>query len=133
MKGLDLLSDVNDSEIFRLNNGERIKNLGELLSALKNMSADVFSHHVSEGRNDFASWLKYSVGDGVLADRVSGVKRQDQMFRLVHQRIGELKTEKCSASEEPKSMSAFVKEEFVDFLLGLVIGFIIGLVVKTLV
>ncbi len=133
MKGLDLLSDVNDSETFRLKDGGTVRNLGELLAALKNMSADVFSHHVSEGRNDFASWLKYSVGDGILADRVINVKRQDQMFRLLHQRIGELKAENPTSSEEPKSMVAFVKEEFVDFLLGLVIGFIIGLVVKTLV
>jgi hypothetical protein len=146
---VDLLSDVRYDEQFRLSSGTVLKNLEELSNALKTMDSEVFEHHVNEFRNDFSNWIKASVGDSVLADRVLEVKKQDHMQRLVAQRIKELTPEEekpKAAKPELKGVakaieheathliaSEEVREGFVNFLLGLLIGFIIGLIIKTLV
>ncbi len=167
-----ILTDVKPEEVFKLVDGRELHNLQELLEALKDMPSGVFSHHVNEQRNDFANWVKYSVGDSILADRIMDVKQQDVMYRLIHQRIEELKpaekevevedqklaevehtkelkteTKKEEPTEEKKTavkpteivkkVESFVerpkfKDELLNFMLALVIGFIIGLLVSSL-
>jgi hypothetical protein len=128
---VDLLSNVNESEVFKLCDGRILKNLNDLLEALKTMGADIFAHHVIPERNDFSNWVKSCVGDGILADRLLNAGRQDKAYRLVFQRIEELTTRTGAPVQQPENKE--IKGEFVDFLLGLVIGFIIGLIIKTLV
>jgi hypothetical protein len=54
-------------QYFWLRDGRSLKDLKELSEALINMPKDVFDHHVTKDRNDFANWVK-----GVLkAERLS--------------------------------------------------------------
>ncbi len=130
------LRDVNPDENFTICDGRVLKNLFELEEVLKGMGADIYKHHVTESRNDFASWVKGAVGDSVLSDRLIRANRADKAYRLVHHRINELAPKVTQQPVEnvvgnfasPKEL----KGEFVDFLLGLVIGFIIGLIIKSL-
>lgn len=129
-----LLEDVAKEEVFYVNDGSVLNNLFDLLDCLKRISPEEFEHHVNKSKNDFAGWLKSAVGDSVLSDRISGVVKQDQMFRLVHQRIEELTPKKEIVQEVKKEITNHdMREDFTNFLLGLLIGFIIGLIIKTLV
>ncbi|GEM_PF-944785 len=98
---IDLLNDVNENEYFRVNDGTILKNLNDLLESLKTMPSEIFHSHVTEDRNDFANWVRNSVGDRVLADRLEGTKKQDQMYRLVQRRIEELTPKPEKPKEEP--------------------------------
>ena len=42
---------------FVLTNGEKLKDLKDLINALDKMPEDVFRHHVNEMKNDFSSWI----------------------------------------------------------------------------
>lgn len=81
-KATMLLADVSDDERFWCADGRSLKNLSELRSALNDMSAETFAHHASEGRNDFANWVRDVIGDktlssdlGKLLNRTEAAKR----------------------------------------------------------
>ncbi len=52
-----LLKNAPKGREFILKDGPKIKNLLELSKLLHYMSDDVFSHHVTEDRDDFAAWV----------------------------------------------------------------------------
>ncbi len=42
---------------FVLNDGRRLKSIYDLIDSLEDMANDTFDHHVSEMKNDFATWV----------------------------------------------------------------------------
>jgi len=62
------LADVHPDSIFRVKNGKEIKNIKQLLKVLNSISHTSFSHHVNDEKNDFAAWIRTSVGDPELAE-----------------------------------------------------------------
>lgn len=132
--GIDVTEDVSDEEVFRLSDGSILHNICELKEYLKHMSDDSFAYHVTADKNDFAAWIKFSVGDSVLADRIFDVKEQDQMYRLVYQRLEELTPKNHEPAEEESALEEHpvtpLANELVNFIIGLVVGFIVGMAVK---
>ena len=55
---MKLNDDVPEENFFILADGSSLKNLRELAILLKSMPDHVFSHHVNDYKNDFASWIK---------------------------------------------------------------------------
>jgi hypothetical protein len=87
-----LLRDLAPEEHFILLNGERIRSLAGLITGLKHMTEDTFRYHVTEYKNDFATWIYHAVGDKELAERIGGVKSKEAILDEVHERIKELIT-----------------------------------------
>lgn len=69
---------------FWLNSGRKLESLRELHDELKTMTPDVFAHHVTPVKNDFASWIEHSIEHPTLAARL---KNADKTAHLAH--IGE--------------------------------------------
>jgi len=75
---------------FFCRDGRIFKNLRELAVALKDMSEETFKHHVNEGKNDFANWIKDIIKDIRLADKISGLKAKELIRRTIEDNINRL-------------------------------------------
>jgi hypothetical protein len=87
-----MLGDVPEDKRFLCNDGLVLKNLRELETALKKMSADTYHHHVGDSKNDFSSWIKDVVGDDKLADALRNNGSQSEAAKTVAGRISWLKS-----------------------------------------
>ena len=85
------LADVQQDQVFWLRDGDAIKNILELSSALRTMEPNVFDYHVNAGRNDFATWVKVVVGDDVLAKNLEKCNKSTMAAKMVEERIKYLK------------------------------------------
>jgi hypothetical protein len=81
------LGDVKPEETFRVHDGREIKNLKQYLKVLNDISDESFRKHVNEEKNDFANWIRHSIGDQELADQMDKTKEFDETKRLVEERI----------------------------------------------
>ena len=55
---------------FVLHDGKKLKSIIDMVDEFKDMSIDVFNHHVNEGRNDFANWVDDVFKDKELAEEL---------------------------------------------------------------
>lgn len=83
---------VEDHKTFRLVNGEILSHYIELADALAEMEEHVLSHHVGQGRHDFANWVAEVFNDTELAAAIEPLNtRQDirlAIYRhLVHKHL----------------------------------------------
>jgi hypothetical protein len=94
------LQDVPPQHAFWLLGGKTIKNILELARELKKMNIEMFSHHVNEQKNDFASWVEFCIKDKNLAILMRTTKNKERMAAIVERRIQELTTP--VRKEQPK-------------------------------
>lgn len=91
VKNLDVYTcDVADGHVFYCANGENFKNVVDLGNSMDSMDEDSFSHHVNEGKNDFASWVYDCVGDVELANALRQLDTLEDMKRELKLRLGML-------------------------------------------
>jgi hypothetical protein len=76
----DYKSQLPPRKYFWLKNGIVIKSLYELLDALKAMDDELFEKHVSEENNDFSVWIKDTLKNEKLAERLSKAKTKKGMI-----------------------------------------------------
>ncbi len=62
------------SACFWCTDGQILASLFDLEQALAGMSVDVYRHHVSDDRNDFAVWVEYVLSDKPCADALRKAK-----------------------------------------------------------
>ena len=72
---------------FYLNNGKKLKSIAELIESLKNMDQGLFSFHVNEQHNDFASWIRDVFGEKELARRISQARYPANMLKSIEKYI----------------------------------------------
>ncbi|MBU0535999.1 MAG: hypothetical protein KKE20_03475 [Nanoarchaeota archaeon] len=125
-KALKILDDVSSEHHFRLYMGTNIKNLKELAEALEIMADRTFQHHVSSTKNDFSSWVSEAIGDSELADKLKKIESKNKMVSEIRKRVTSL--------ERRSSQHALLKDDFMnlgvnDFAVGIVVGFIIGIMI----
>ena len=72
---------------FYLNNGKKLTNIAELMESLKDMDQDLFSFHVNEQHNDFASWIRDVFGEKELARRISQTRYSATMLKSIEKYI----------------------------------------------
>ena len=72
---------------FYLNNGKKLKNIAELMESLKHMDQDLFSFHVNEQHNDFASWIRDVFGEKELARRIGQARYPNSMLKSMEKYI----------------------------------------------
>jgi uncharacterized integral membrane protein len=74
---------ISPHHYFHLKSGRDLKNLGELYSALRNMSDAEFSHHVNPARNDFANWVAHVLGEEELAGKLRAKATKEAILELI--------------------------------------------------
>ncbi len=126
----EMLKPVPEDKHFRIHLGTNVSNLMELLDTIEIMSNDSFNHHVSKTKNDFSKWVSDVIGDLDLAAEMRKVHTRKGMIKSLKSRINFLK---MRANEgKPMSTQEWMDYGKVDFLLGLVVGFIIGIIAAAL-
>ncbi len=58
-------------QYFIVNNGSVLKDLQELQIALETMSDNQYTFHTKEHGNDFSNWIEKSLGNRILAKKIS--------------------------------------------------------------
>ncbi len=79
----DFSKNVPDERAFRMPDGRMLKNLGDLLEALKNSTAEFFAAHVAADKNDFAEWVRDSFNDSMLSENIKGKKTKDELVAFL--------------------------------------------------
>lgn len=87
-KGIDRAADHHH---FVLVDGRRLGDIKELADALEDMAEHVWGHHVTQDRNDFATWVNDIFTDAELAERLRTVAgkhhAQIVLYRTILERI----------------------------------------------
>lgn len=87
-KNIDIVQEApSEQYYFYLNNGKKLKNIAELMESLKDMDQDLFSLHVNEQHNDFASWIRDVFGEKELARRISQTRYPASMLKSIEKYI----------------------------------------------
>lgn len=61
-----------NEKAFYLHEGKDITDLKSLAKELRAMPQHVYDHHVNFNKNDFANWVKHSLNEHSLAERING-------------------------------------------------------------
>lgn len=84
------LMPVKMDEQFKIYGGGSIGNLDGLFFSLLSMENNQFLHHMANGRNDFSMWVKLSIGDKDLAQKMMMLKSKEELAIVVGERLKEL-------------------------------------------
>lgn len=125
-----LLANAKGSTHFKLHLGTDIHNLKQLAEALDIMADAAFRHHVTESKNDFAAWIKHSIGDEELASSIEHIKDRKRMAEKLRNRVNFLEGKRNQNVICPKE---FLSCGATDFALGALIGFVIGMIVAVVI
>lgn len=108
-------------QFFYSSDGKILKNVRDLVRALKKIDKDSFNHHVSDERNDFSNWINDIIRDRKLAERIRDVRNPKEMAKIIDDNQNEKKkiSEKISKApvinpvrESRENMLSTIKEEF---------------------
>ncbi|MBW2995615.1 hypothetical protein KY312_04640 [Candidatus Woesearchaeota archaeon] len=128
------LGDVEPQHYFQAKDGTIVKNLIGLAEAIELMDMPTFNHHVSDGRNDFASWVNDIIGDTELGKQLKPLKNKERIIGKIEERVNEIRRlERRFKSHDvmkPKlnlSGNANLKEYIYGLVIGVIIGVLIGL------
>ncbi|MBI4016180.1 MAG: transketolase family protein [Candidatus Aenigmarchaeota archaeon] len=75
---------------FKLKDGGVIKNIPELKKAVNSMKEEVYSYHVNDGKNDFASWIRDVFNDTALAENVQTARTKSGVEKELRKVLREL-------------------------------------------
>jgi hypothetical protein len=82
-----IVKDAPAEHYFILANGQPIKNVKELADALEHLADDVFNHHVTHDKNDFANWIQHIFEDTELAKELAGTKDKHHTRIVLYKHI----------------------------------------------
>lgn len=94
------LDNVPEENSFGLSNGQKVRTLEELLSAVKNSDNALFYNHVTPDRNDFANWIKFCVRHEALYVKIFDVRQRDEFIRILDQEIDFIKNPRLAETAE---------------------------------
>lgn len=78
---------VEAQSYFYLHGGGVLRDMEELLNALKTIDDDVFNFHVSSEKNDFSNWVRFVLKDKFLADKLVSLKTREEMVKAIEKRL----------------------------------------------
>lgn len=76
-------------------NGHQAETLSDLKQIITRMSSDDFHHHTN-GRNDFANWIKNILHMDFLAEKVQKTNSKEEVLSLIEE--GLMKEKKITSS-----------------------------------
>jgi len=86
-----ILGNVSADRSLWIVNGLVLRNLQELLKALKNMNDLTFRYHANKQRNDFYKWTKEVIGDMKLAKAMKSARTRGSAVKKLDTRVKQLK------------------------------------------
>lgn len=78
---------ANGEQCFWTTDGKIISNIVELSDALETMTGDVFTHHVTKEKNDFANWIESVLNDRELAKNLRTAKKPNTARAIIVRRL----------------------------------------------
>lgn len=126
-KAEKILREVGNEKAFYVYSGPTLKSLSDLANELETMSDDSFRHHTT-GKNDFSNWVKDVFKDFELASKIEKAPKA-KMAGIVKKRIKELETTRQIDRHSSKEV---LLKGVVDFAIGLVVGVILGILLRSL-
>ncbi|MCK4525088.1 MAG: hypothetical protein KAU07_01485 [Candidatus Andersenbacteria bacterium] len=81
------LINAKDRSCFWINNGPVLKNLKDLKESLLIMSKETFNYHVNKEKNDFAAWIKETLKDSTLANKLAKTKTLKPTIKAIEDRL----------------------------------------------
>lgn len=78
-----MFSNPDPDRSFVVADGSRFGSIWELGTNLRIMNPDIYGHHVSEEKNDFAIWVGDVHNDKVLVERLLGAKNNEHAAKIV--------------------------------------------------
>ncbi len=72
---------------FILCNGKPVKHVKELADIMEHLEDQVFNHHVSNNKNDFAPWVRDVFKDITLAKKIAGIKQKDHLRIVLYKHM----------------------------------------------
>jgi hypothetical protein len=106
---------------FVFTNGKKAQTLTELVAVIEESDKAVFEQHVTKERNDFAAWIEFGLHEKALAEQLR--KTTDRTATISTLR-GALK---------PKAPNPLDAGHQKEFLFGLAIGIILGIILLRIV
>ena len=100
---------MEESRYFYVNDGSVLKDLNDFAEKMKNISEDAFSHHVNTERNDFASWTREVLKDGILARSILKAKAPEEIVKSIEKRLAS-KEKMKNKKEDKKAFISEIKE-----------------------
>ncbi len=79
-----VILDIEPENYFILHDGRVLKDLNDLLSALRNMDDYIFYYHANHEKNDFANWIREVIHERDLAKDIEKSKSKSQMVRILN-------------------------------------------------
>ncbi len=90
----DVYGSAPEEQHFKIVNGQRAKDLKELLQVMQQMDEQVFQHHVNETKNDFSTWINDVFKNEQLAGEVRKARTRMEaevtLQRFVNHRLERL-------------------------------------------
>jgi len=81
------LSDVEQGTEFHLVTGQSIKNIYELVGALKELSKENFSYHCNNDKDDFATWIIEALHNNTIGHILMRIKEQKKYVRAIEKAV----------------------------------------------
>lgn len=143
----NILQDAPIDKYFWCKDGKVIRNLREAAKLIRGMDDEIFHHHVSNEKNDFATWIADVFQDQKLADKVRKRKSKRRIAKAIERRLNKSERELILHANLPKQEKNNVKLEWFKkifipkqeametirfiqpFIKGLIIGITISLVI----
>ena len=70
-------------EYFIRVDGQPIVSLVDLAQQMDTMADEVFYHHVTDNRNDFAAWVSEALNEKELATLIGAIKQRERMCQEI--------------------------------------------------
>lgn len=83
------LRTVPTNNVFHSMNGRSFNSLKELADAANILPDDIFNHHVSKSKNDFADWIETTIGDKALANLLRKIFSKKEFSNKLRKRVAE--------------------------------------------
>lgn len=114
------------SNTFYFTTGHKVNNTKELLEVLLTINEEEFKEHANHQKNDFYEWIKHSLKDEDLALKIKHAKTLKDTIKVL---------EKINHIEHTKTKNVEFTNKFdlQTFLIGIVIGAIIGIIAMALI
>lgn len=78
---------ASDGECFWTTDGRILQNIQDLHMAFGSMDDEVFLHHVTKEKNDFADWVEYVLQDLETAQALRKAKKLAQAQKVINQQL----------------------------------------------
>lgn len=102
-------------EVFYFNEGKQASNLKELYNVLKEITEKEFKRHVNEDKNDFSEWVRHSLKNELVANKLRDSESINEMLAIIY---NELESDEEAGQDEETKEEKEEKEKEVQEMLS---------------